>query len=317
MILDEYIYGRTGRISREAPVIIVHYDGSSYKAGGAANAAMNVAGLGGKAIPVGITGRDEPGRVLRETLKEAGIRAGGLIAVPGRSTTAKTRVLAGDYHAQRQQIVRIDREEREGLTRAVLRKLSERVSGAVRTCDAVILSDYSQGVLIPEIIGPTVERARKAGIPVVADSRYRLGEFKGVTTATPNEVEAADAAGIDGVSDDALERTGRKLLRSLRSDSLIVTRGRFGMSLFRPGRKTLEIGVVGSPEATDVTGAGDTVVAAVTLSLAAGADIETAMRIANIAASIVVMKRGTAVATPPEIYKTVDTAEKNKQGDDI
>jgi bifunctional ADP-heptose synthase (sugar kinase/adenylyltransferase) len=138
--------------------------------------------------------------------------------------------------------------------------------------------------------------------------------LRGITTATPNEVEAAEAAGIDPGSEEALEKTGRKLMRMLRSDSLLITRGRLGMALFRPRRKTLKVGVVGSPEATDVTGAGDTVVSAIALTLAAGAGMTEAMLAANVAASIVVMKRGTAVTTQEEILSSLDSMLEGKGG---
>lgn len=312
MMLDEYVFGRTDRISREAPVVIVRYEGSSLAPGGAANAAMNVAALGGSAAACGLTGRDDTGRRLREALGSARIDTGGLIAAAARDTTSKTRVLAGDFHAQLQQIVRIDREDRRAVAPGVHARLLRRVRSALRDCRAVILSDYGRGVLTGSTAGPIIEACRGAGVPVVADSRFCLEAFRGVTTATPNEVEAAAAAGIGPDEDDALERTGRRLLRRLGAESIMITRGRFGMALFRRRRPTETVGVVGSTEATDVTGAGDTVVAAVALSLAAGAGMTTAMHAANIAASIVVMKRGTAVATPRELLERVDALESGK-----
>jgi D-beta-D-heptose 7-phosphate kinase/D-beta-D-heptose 1-phosphate adenosyltransferase len=178
----------------------------------------------------------------------------------------------------------------------------------------VILSDYGQGVFDGGAASAVIEMASALDIPVIADSRFGLGRFRGITTATPNEVEAAEAAGIEPGQDDALERTGRKLLRMLKSESLLITRGRFGMALFRPRRKTLKAGVVGSPEATDVTGAGDTVVSAVALTLAAGGDMREAMLAANVAASIVVMKRGTAVTGPDEILEKLDALRESSGG---
>jgi rfaE bifunctional protein kinase chain/domain len=312
MMLDEYVYGRTDRISREAPVVIVRHEGDYLAPGGAANAAMNVAALGGDASACGLTGRDPEGRRLRDALEKAGVDTGGLIAAAGRRTTSKTRVLAGDFHAQLQQIVRIDREDTRGVAPAMNRRLVQRVGRELGRCRALVLSDYGRGVLGDRTIPEIIEAAAAAGVPVVADSRFRLEAFRGVTTATPNEVEAAAAAGIDTDEDGALERTGRRLLRRLGADSVLITRGRFGMALFRRRRPTEVVGVVGSPEATDVTGAGDTVVAAVALSLAAGADMSTAMHAANIAASIVVMKRGTAVAIPREIFARIDAIEAGK-----
>ncbi len=307
MILDEYLYGTTDRVSREAPVVIVRYDGSSWCPGGAANAATNVAALGGQAVASGVTGRDDTAKRLGEMLRSSGVNTGGMVAAAGLMTTSKTRVLAGDFHAQRQQIVRIDRESRAPLSQSIEKRLLRSIEKRLPGCGAVILSDYGQGVFSGGAAKAIIEMASASGIPVIADSRFGLTGFRGVATATPNEVEAAEAAGIDPGSDDALKKTGRKLLRALQSDSLLITRGRLGMALFRPRRRTLKVGVVGSPEATDVTGAGDTVVSAVALTLAAGAGMREAMLAANVAASIVVMKRGTAVTGPEEILSRLDS----------
>lgn len=306
MILDEYQYGTTDRVSREAPVVIVRYDRSSWCPGGAANAATNVASLGGLAVAAGVTGRDETAKRLGEMLRSSGANTGGMIAVSGLMTTSKTRILAGDFHAQRQQIVRIDRESGAALSSSIEKRLIRSIEKRLSGCGAVILSDYGQGVFSEGTAKTVIEMASASGIPVIADSRFGLTGFKGVTTATPNEVEAAEAAGIDPGSVDALDKTGRKLLKVLQSDSLLITRGRLGMALFRPRRKMIKVGVVGSPEATDVTGAGDTVVSAVALTLAAGGGMMEAMLAANVAASIVVMKRGTAVTSPEEMISKLD-----------
>ncbi len=314
MILDEYLYGMTDRVSREAPVVIVRYDESSWSPGGAANAATNIASLGGRAVAAGVTGRDDAADRLGEMLRSSGVDTGGIIASAGRMTTSKTRVLAGDFHAQRQQIVRIDRESRSELTPSVEKRLLRAIESRLPRCGAVILSDYGQGVLTGGVAPAVIEMASVSGIPVIADSRFGLQRLRGITTATPNEVEAAEAAGIEPGSEEALEKTGRKLMRMLRSDSLLITRGRLGMALFRPRRKTLKVGVVGSPEATDVTGAGDTVVSAIALTLAAGAGMTEAMLAANVAASIVVMKRGTAVTRQEEILSSLDSMMEEKGG---
>jgi rfaE bifunctional protein kinase chain/domain len=308
LILDEYICGTTDRVSREAPVVIVRYDESTWSPGGAANAATNVSALGGRALAAGVTGRDDTGKRLGAMLRSSGVDTSGIVAAAGRMTTSKTRVLAGDFHAQRQQIVRIDRETRAALSEALEERLLRAIEKKLHGCGAVILSDYGQGVFSGRVGSAAIKMASSAGIPVVADSRFALARLKGVTTATPNEVEAAEAAGIDPSGEHALERTGRRLLRLLGSKSILITRGRLGMALFEPRRKTVMVGVVGSPEATDVTGAGDTVVSAIALSLAAGATMVEAMKAANLAASIVVMKRGTAVTTPGEIISRTDQA---------
>lgn len=301
LILDEFVYGSTDRVSREAPVVIVRYDGDGFAAGGAANAALNVASLGGMAVPIGFTGDDPAGSRLRELLKDAGTLVGCMRRFKDRPTTRKTRIMAGDYHAQRQQMLRIDREQDSPLSARQERGLIGIFEREIERADAVILSDYNQGVLTPRMIRRAIGLCRSARVPVVADSRSRLSLFKGVTAATPNEVEAAAAAGIELDGEGIVERIGRRLLRSMAASSILVTRGRFGMSLFERGRKTRSVPVIGSEEATDVTGAGDTVVSAVALTLAVGGDMETAMHIANAAASIVVMKRGTATVTAGEL----------------
>jgi rfaE bifunctional protein kinase chain/domain len=309
MILDEFILGRTDRVSREAPVVIVRYDGTTYSPGGAANAAQNIVALGGAALPVSVIGVDGWGAALRALLRERGMNVRGLISGRGFRTTTKTRVMAGDFHAQRQQVVRIDRENDAPVPAGVVERVLAICEREIPRSDAVLLSDYDQGVLDPRVIRESIALCRRARIPAVVDSRYRLTQFVGVTTATPNELEASEAAAIPLGGDAALERIGRTLLRRLSARSLLVTRGKFGMRLFERGRRSQSVNVIGSAEATDVTGAGDTVAAAVVLSLAAGQSMLVAMQLANIAASIVVMKRGTAVATVAEVLARIDEIE--------
>lgn len=308
MILDEFIYGRSERVSREAPVVIVRYDGSAYMPGGAANAAQNVAALGGVAVPVGIVGADEASARLSALLRDRGVSVRGLISTRGRITTSKIRVMAGDYHAQRQQIVRIDKERHRPLPPPVEKRIFNAFKRELGGADAVILSDYHQDLFQERIIRRAIDLCRKAHVPVIADSRFRLSSFRGVTSATPNEVEASHAAGVvltDGLS---VEKVGRLLLGRLSASSVLITRGRLGMSLFEKRRRTRSVGVLGSSEATDVTGAGDTVVSAVALTLASGGSMPTAMLLANAAAARVVMKRGTAVTSVAEVEELLGEA---------
>jgi rfaE bifunctional protein kinase chain/domain len=306
MILDEYIHGRTDRVSREAPVVIVRYEGSTFAPGGAANAAQNVAALGGVAVPIGVVGADDAADRLAGLLEDRGVSTRGLVAAAGRVTTSKIRVSAGDYHAQHQQIVRIDKERRRPLTRPVRERLLRLIAREADRADAVILSDYHQDIFDGGIAPRAVAVCRKARVPVIADSRFRLPDFEGVTAATPNEVEAAEAAGAVVTDELALETVGRSLLKRLSASAILITRGRFGMSLFERRRRTRSIGVFGHPEATDVTGAGDTVVSAVALTLAGGGKMRAAMHLANAAAARVVMKRGTAVTSAAEIEELLD-----------
>jgi rfaE bifunctional protein kinase chain/domain len=317
MILDEFIFGRTDRVSREAPVVVVRYDRSSCGLGGAANAAQNVASLGGAAVPIGIVGRDEAGSKLRALLAGKGIPVRCLISSGERCTTSKIRVMAGDYHAQQQQIVRIDKEQNGVIAPETEQRLLTLFRKELRKADAVIVSDYHQGLFTDRMIRESIGLCRESGKPVVADSRFRLGRFTGVTSATPNEVEAASAAGVEIAGDVSIEKIGRRLLRRLASGSILVTRGKLGMALFEPRRRIKSVEVVGSPEATDVTGAGDTVVSAVALTLSAGSDMTAAMHIANMAASIVVMKRGTAVATQSELLSLISGAQARERGESL
>ncbi|HEY5132354.1 MAG TPA: PfkB family carbohydrate kinase [Candidatus Krumholzibacteriaceae bacterium] len=313
MILDEFILGRTDRVSREAPVVIARYDGSSYSPGGAANAAQNVAALGGTAVPVAVIGDDESGSRLAALLIERGVTARHLVAAKGRVTTTKTRVMAGDFHAQRQQVVRIDREQGEPISRRLEDRILSVFEREAPRSGAVLLSDYHQHLFTPRIIMESIVLCRASRVPVVVDSRWRLNDFSGLTIATPNEVEAAQAAGIDLAGETSLARIGRRLLERLRAKAILVTRGKFGMTLFERGKPSVSTDVVGSREATDVTGAGDTVAAAVSLAVAAGHSMRIAMYCANIAASIVVMKRGTAVASAAEILDCIGRLERGER----
>lgn len=314
MILDEFVYGRTERISREAPVVIVRYQGTDWHPGGAANAAQNVVSLGGAALPVSVVGADAAGARLRGILRSRGMTARGLVAARGLATTTKTRIMAGDYHAQWQQVVRVDREEETPLPPRIEKRLLAAFERELPRADAVLLSDYHQRLFTERVIAGTVRRARARRVPIVVDSRFRLERFRGVTTAVPNEVEAARAAGIELGTEADVDRIGRRLLRRLGAASVLVTRGKFGMALYRAGAPPEKVGIVGSPEATDVTGAGDTVAAAVALSLAAGHDMPLAMRLANVAASIVVMKRGTVAARLDEVLGAIDALERAERG---
>jgi rfaE bifunctional protein kinase chain/domain len=313
MILDEFILGRSDRVSREAPVVIVRYDGSGYSPGGAANAAQNIAALGGIAVPIAVIGGDESGSCLCGLLREMGVTTRNLIAAKGLMTTTKTRVMAGDFHAQRQQVVRIDREQAGSIPRPLEDRILAIFERELARADAVLMSDYHQLLFTRRIVGESIAMCRAARVPLIVDSRFRLIDFSGLTIATPNEVEAAHAAGIDLAGGGSLDRIGRRLLKRLAARAILVTRGKFGMTLFERGKRSLSVEVIGSREATDVTGAGDTVAAAVSLTIAAGQSMPMAMACANCAASIVVMKRGTAVANPAEILEAMERLEHDER----
>jgi rfaE bifunctional protein kinase chain/domain len=305
-ILDEYLMGDTGRVSREAPVVVVNYRRSRYHPGGAANAARNAASLGAGVEAVGVVGRDREGERLRGMLMGLGVGDSGLLACGDICTALKMRVMAGDLHAQKQQVARIDKSYELPGGHAVFRDLADRLEAAVSRSDAVLISDYGMGVVPGELGRLAQEAARTKGIPLVVDSRFHLLAYDGATVATPNEVEALEALELKRGSDVEIESVARTIIERTRMESIIITRGNLGMFVLAPdGEKSL--GVIGSDEATDVTGAGDTVAATVALTLAAGGSVFEAAEMATMAASVVVMKRGTAAASPEEIAE-VSTA---------
>jgi len=302
LVADEYVYGQTERISREAPVLIVRYESSDLKPGCGANAVANLCALGARVAPVGLVGDDSTGARLRNLLEQAGADVSGVLVAPGLPTATKTRVLAGGKHIRRQQMLRIDRDG-PGVPASLLAQLLRAVKEAARDADAVMVSDYGAGLLTPPVI-EAVLRLAEAGKVVCADSRFGLAQYRGVTQAKPNEVELEQLAGHPLNGDlGAIEEAGRELLRSLRAKSLLVTRGQAGMLLLRPGAPAAALRVHGSATAVDVTGAGDTVMAANTLGIACGADPLQAARLANVAGALVVQKPGTATVTAAELRK--------------
>ena len=305
LIADEFIYGRVARVSREAPVLILQYDSTEVLAGGAGNAANNVAALGGRARIVALTGRDEAGKRLQACLKRVDTRS--LVRPKGYCTPVKTRILAGGIHTAKQQIVRIDRvvstdydaKSRAEFARAALK--------AAEGCDAVLLSDYGTGLVTPELASAISQKANRHGaVPILVDSRYDLLRYRGLTACTPNESEVEHVLGTKiGDNAVALERAGRALLKRTRMTAVLITRGSRGMAVFEPKRETIHVPIYGSDEVADVTGAGDTVIATMTLAVAAGASFYEAAMLANYAAGLVVMKRGTATVSPDELRDAI------------
>ena len=306
LIVDEFIYGEIARVSREAPVLILNYHATEIVPGGGGNAAANVAALGGVPVVVGVAGRDEQGRRLLEALKRRA-DVTGIVRPAGYLTPTKTRILAGGIHSAKQQVVRIDRVAPPALTPAHLNDLNSRLMKAVRGCDAMLVSDYGTGLVSPRAVA-AARTALRTKVPVLVDSRYSLGKFRGMTTCTPNESEVEQLFGIK-IGDNArvLEKAGRQLLQQTRAQAVLVTRGSRGMALFERARDTVHIPIHGSDQISDVTGAGDTVIATMTLAVAAGASFEEAARLANCAGGIVVMKRGTATVSADELREAVLT----------
>ena len=302
VIADEFIYGEIARVSREAPVLILNYDSTEIVPGGAGNAAGNVASLGGAARLAGVTGRDETGRRLLATLKSRRIDVDAVLRPAGYRTPTKTRILAGGIHSAKQQVVRIDRAASGTIDEASRAAFEARVLRAVRGADALLVSDYGSGLVRPQLVTEARRAFRdKKGI-ILVDSRYNLLKFRGMTACTPNESEVEQALGVRiGDNARALERAGRALLAETRAAAVLITRGSRGMALFEADRPTVHIPIVGSDQIADVTGAGDTVIATMTLALSAGAPFDDAARLANYAGGLVVMKRGTATVSASEL----------------
>lgn len=299
VVVDEYIYGQTDRISREAPVLIVRHEETDRKLGGAANAAANLAALGARVSLIGAIGDDETGKALRGLCTGAGIEP-RLHRVKGQFTESKIRILAGGINTTRQQMLRLDRGRNGPLPPEAVAALVEEVHRAAREAEALVVSDYGSGALCPEVIAAVLEVSR-AGARVCVDSRYNLGAFHGVLLAKPNEPELAAATGLPvGPTEDTV-KAGKALQRALGCHAVLATRGRSGMALLEKGRSPDLIPVHGAAEAVDVTGAGDTVIATLALALASGASLGEAARVANVAGGLVVQKPGTATVSPEEL----------------
>jgi rfaE bifunctional protein kinase chain/domain len=306
LIADEFVYGRVARVSREAPVLILEYDSTEILPGGAGNAANNAAALGGRVTIVGLAGRDDPGRRLLASLPR-GVARDRIVRPDDYRTPVKTRILAGGIHSAKQQVVRIDRRS-EGVTDRHRAAVERAVTAAVKQGDALLVSDYGSGLIAPSFVSGLARQIRESRrpIPVLIDSRYALTRYSRLTACTPNESEVEHVLGVR--IDDrprVLERAGRTLLKRTRMESVLITRGSRGMALFQPDVPTVHIPIFGSDQIADVTGAGDTVMATMTLTLAAGGTFEDAARLANYAGGLVVMKRGTATVSSDELRRAV------------
>ena len=299
LLADQYIYGQTERISREAPVLIVRHEREELKLGGGANAAANARALGAKVTAFGVLGRDELGRQMTALFKSTGI---SLRAVTSAVTESRTRVLAGGQSTTRQQMLRLDRGVLGPLPEKLRASLAVQVLQAGLEADVVMVSDYGAGVLCEETRSALRAVAHK-GVPVCVDSRFGLTDFAGLTVCKPNEPELAAFTAMPIRNDAELLAAGKVAQKRLACRVLLVTRGRRGMTLFEKGARPVHLPVYGSEEAVDVTGAGDTVSATFALALGAGGSPFEAARLANIAGALVVQKQGTATVTRPELAR--------------
>jgi len=305
LVADHYVYGQTDRISREAPVLVVRYENAEVKLGGAANAAANVASLGGHVTVVGVLGRDEMGAQMRRLFKAAGIRALTPGAGDGLQTQTKTRILAGGSNTTRQQVLRLDRGDRPRLSARQRMEMSRLITAAARNVDAVLVSDYGSGVVGPETLA-ALRKLDAERVPVCVDSRFALRSFKGFAVLKPNEPELEALVGYPLRTEAQVLEAGRAAVAALECRALVLTRGRSGMVVFDGQGNGEWIAPHGPHEAVDVTGAGDTVMATLCLGLAAGGSVLDAARLANVAGSLVVQKQGTATVARAELLRELE-----------
>ena len=298
-MLDEYVWGEVERISPEAPVPVVRVKNETWVLGGAANVAHNISSLGGSPIIAGVIGDDSPGRKILALLRDNDIDARGLVVDPIRPTVTKSRILAGH-----QQVVRIDREVTHDLSDGPRADLLKLVREMIDEVDGIILEDYAKGVINQELVRELIDLAESRNIFIVVDpNSYRHFLYRGSSMITPNHKEAVEAAGLG--REVELEELGRSLLEKWGSKSVLITLGEDGMCLFEEGKESFHIPTI-AREVFDVSGAGDTVIGTVSLSLAAGAELKEAARLANYAAGVVVGKLGTATVTPDELRSALN-----------
>jgi len=311
LVADEFVFGEISRVSREAPVLILKHRERTVVPGGGANAVNNLADLGVNVLPVGAVGDDEPGRMLMKFFRHKRIPISGVLKDKSYTTVTKTRILAGMTHNSRQQVVRVDREPENPPSRHLTRELFLAAREYLRASDALLVSDYGYGSASPAIVNALRQGGRRKAVPapMILDSRYRLLEYSGATAATPNEPEVEAALDVRiGQDWTKLAQAGETIMERMKLQSLLITRGRDGMVAFDQGRQPVDIPIFGSDEVADVTGAGDTVIAAFSAALAAGATTEEAAQLANYAGGIVVMKRGTATVSRDELLRAIEQA---------
>ncbi len=295
-ILDRYRIGEARRLSPEAPIPVLRPLRDLDTAGGAANVALNIATLGARAVLCAVVGDDAAGETLAGLLRETERTDARLIVAPGRPTTAKTRFIAGT-----QQLLRLDEETTEPLDPGTAAALLRAVEAALPDIDAVILSDYAKGVLCDAVLGPLLAAIAAHGKPCIADpKRPDFAAYKGVTVLTPNELEVAAATHMDARLDSEAIGAGRAALDATGGAAVLVTRSAKGLTLVRRGRDALHL-PARAREVADVSGAGDTLVAALAVAMASGAPLAEAAMLANVTAGLSVAKPGTATVSQAEL----------------
>ncbi|MDX2232609.1 MAG: PfkB family carbohydrate kinase [Leptolyngbyaceae cyanobacterium bins.349] len=303
LCLDEFSTGQVERLSREAPVLIIRHEQTRQVAGGGANAVYNLAKLGAQVKGVGLVGKDEQGHVLRRIFQEVGINTDGILADGDRPTVTKTRISGHARQSVTQQIVRVDRKSDEPAAPELQDQLADYIRQHLKDVDAVVCSDYGDGTLSAPVIAAALEHPLS-----VVDAQKNLMRYQGATIFTPNLPEAEQAIGYplakfasDKRDLSLLRQGGKDLLALTQAQQVLITRGEDGMSLFHQDGREHHIPAFNRTDVFDVTGAGDTVVAALTLGLVLGATPWEAAVLGNLAASIVVRQFGTATTNPAEM----------------
>lgn len=301
-MLDRFVWGDVDRISQEAPVPVLRVTSESFRLGGAANVIHNIRTLGGNATACGVIGRGDMGNRLLRELHDIDVSTAGIFVEPHFQTTQKTRIIARPRH---QQIVRFDSENDGEIRQSLLRRVRQFVERQINRCDGIVISDYGKGVIHPELLDLVAERIKKRDFLCVVDpKRENYSFYRRSTLVTPNRDEASQASGIEIRDEASLREVGRRLLVMWQAKAVLITRGPDGMSLFRPGREVRHFSTE-PKEIFDVTGAGDTVVAACSLALASGSSYEEAAVIANLAAGLVGGEVGTVAVPFQKLKKMV------------
>jgi rfaE bifunctional protein kinase chain/domain len=302
MMVDKFVWGKVSRISPEAPVPVVEVTRETQALGGAGNVAGNLASLGATVYITGIVGNDVVGEQLKDDLRSRNIRTEKLVTDPSRPTSIKTRIIA-----QHQQVVRVDNEVKGSFSPAMVKNLIAMIEETIPQVQAVIISDYGKGVVDRLVLSRAIAAARKHRVAITVDPKIEhFQRYKKVGCITPNTKEAIEGMHWRDVYEDKdIAELGTKILKKLNSDSVLITRGEKGMTLIEPNNKITHI-PTRAKEVYDVTGAGDTVIATLTLALAAKASYVEAAEIANFAAGVVVAKLGTATVSPAELIKAIN-----------
>lgn len=305
-MIDRYWWGNVERISPEAPVPVVQLSRTSVVAGGAANVAANVAGLGAEPILIGVCGSDAEAEILANAVVESGVSAEHLIATDDRPTITKTRIVAHGQH-----VVRIDQESIKPIDPKTEDEVISKIRSAITTCRAIILSDYAKGVLTDRVVRSVIELAREHNIRCFVDPKGRdYSKYRSASVITPNRLEAAAASGLSFNDDDLVGHAGSSLLADLACEAVLITEGENGMTLFGEDGTSTHLDSV-AREVFDVTGAGDTVIATFATAAASGFDLGKAAMLANVAAGIVVGTVGTTTITHDDLKNALlDTEEK-------